>query len=239
MSEPANDSTATASDPIVCRVTAWYHKRRVAMIVLLLGLAIAFFYDWKIGYPKKRALYEVYWPEYVRLVQTEKKTADWFAMAREKGWPEKPHEEDWDYKIKEQLVFGILTGTAGAIMLGFYLVNSRRTLTADADSFTPPDGRRVPFASAFRLDKRKWDNKGLAYVTWRDADGADRRAVIDCLVFGDPAIRVLERLEANFHGDIIDVVREPKEAAAAEEETGGAADAADGSADAERRPEAS
>ena len=55
------------------------------MIALLLGLSAFFFYDWKVGYPKKRAEYEVYWPHYQQLVQQEKKTGDWFKLAKEKG----------------------------------------------------------------------------------------------------------------------------------------------------------
>jgi hypothetical protein len=214
--------TENAAESIVCPVTAWYHKRKIAMILLLLGLSAFFFYDWKVGYPKKAADYEAYWPEYQRLVLKEKKTAEWFKLAKEKGWPDKPHEEDWDYKIKEQLVFGVITGLIGAGMLGQYLVNSKKTLTADADSFTTPDGIRVPFVSAFKLDKRKWDNKGLAYVNYQNGDESGK-VVIDCLVYGDPAIKVLERLEANFKGEIIDVVKEvpaaAEEAAAVPDDT--------------------
>jgi hypothetical protein len=79
--------TENAAEPIICPVTAWYHKRKIAMILLLLGLSAFFFYDWKVGYPKKQSDYESYWPEYQRLVLKEKKTAEWFKLAKEKGWP--------------------------------------------------------------------------------------------------------------------------------------------------------
>ena len=207
-----------AAEPIICPVTPWYHKRRVSMIALLLGLSAFFFYDWKVGYPKKRAEYEVYWPQYQQLVQQEKKTGDWFKLAKEKGWPEKPHEEDWNYKIREQLIFGCLTGVIGLGMLGSWFLNSRRKLTADHESFTTPDGHRVPFSSAFHLDKRKWDNKGLAYVRYKDGNNT-RKAVIDCLIHGDPAIKVLERLEANFQGELVDIVRTPPAEETAPEST--------------------
>ena len=67
--------TENAAESIVCPVTAWYHKRKIAMILLLLGLSAFFFYDWKVGYPKKQADYEAYWPEYQRLVLKEKFTS--------------------------------------------------------------------------------------------------------------------------------------------------------------------
>ena len=68
----------------------------------------------------------------------------------------------------------------GLGMLAAWFRNSRRKLTADHESFTTPDGRRVPFSSAFHLDKRKWDNKGLAYVRYRDGSST-RKAVIPVL----------------------------------------------------------
>jgi hypothetical protein len=98
-------------------------------------------------------------------------------------------------------------------MLFFYIRTVRGSLTADANSFTTADGQHVPFDSAFRIDRRKWDHKGLAYVYYRDAKGSEKRAVIDDLIFGGAA-KVLERLQANFKGDVVDL--EKKETPAAE-----------------------
>ena len=47
-----------STEPIVCRVTSWYHKRRIAMLVMVLGFSAYFYYDWKIGYPKQKAEYD-------------------------------------------------------------------------------------------------------------------------------------------------------------------------------------
>ena len=84
--------------------------------------------------------------------------------------------------------------------------------------FLHRDGQHVPlFASAFRIDRRKWDHKGLAYVYYKDANDREKRAVIDDLIFGG-AVKVLERLEANFKGDVIDLEKK-EEPEADDEET--------------------
>ncbi len=217
---------STDADPITCRSTPWYHKRRIAMLLLVFGFSIAFFYDWSIRYPKHREAQM----ENKRLL-TEKGEADGAAayakVAEEKGWPAKPDmHKDYDYAIKEQLIFGILTAVCGAVMLFFYIRTTRGALTADAESFRTPDGQRVPFASAFRIDRRKWDHKGLAYVYYNDAAGKERRAVIDDLIFAG-AVKVLDRLSANFQGEVIDLAK--KEASPAEEkaETGEEAEKAE------------
>lgn len=200
------------AEPIVCRVTPWYHKRRVAMLVLIFGFSIYFFYDWKVGYPLKREAAET-------MVQLEKenRAGEYDAIAKEKGWPSKAPDttKNWDYAVKEQLFFACLTAGIGMAMLYFYIRTVRGTLSADATSFSTSEGHHVPFASAFRIDRRKWDHKGLAYVFYKDAQGRDRRAVIDDLIFGG-AVKVLDRLQANFTGEVIDLEKKDTPPSAAE-----------------------
>ncbi len=203
------------TEEIICRTTPWYKKRRLLMVAMLLGFSAYFFYDWKIGYPKQQAEYELYWPAYKEAME-KKDDKGWLARARENKWPELPKEKDWNYKLKEQFIWGVGTGIIGLALLGAYLRNKGRVLRADAESLTTPEGVRIPFASVTRIDKRKWDNKALAYLWWTDG-AATKKAVIDDLVF-DGAGRVLDRLMAQFHGELIDLEREPKPAAAPAEE---------------------
>ena len=71
-----------------------------------------------------------------------------------------------------------------------------------------PNGGKVFFADAFKVDKRLWDNKALAYVWHRPAGGNEVRAVIDDLKF-DGAGRALDRLLSQFKGELIEKVAEP------------------------------
>lgn len=207
----------TETGEIICHTTPWYHRRRLIMIAMFFGLAAYFAYDWKVGYPKKQAEYEEYWPVYQKMAQTDLK--GYTDMATTKGWPKDPKETDWNYKLNEQLVWAIGMTIAGAAMLVAYLRNKNRTLRADDVSFTTPDGVRIPFASVEKVDKRKWDNKALAYAWWRK-DGSVKKATIDDLVFDD-AGKVFDRLMANFQGELIDIDRSAaeEEAPAAEGDT--------------------
>jgi hypothetical protein len=198
-------------EEIICHTTPWYKKRRLLMVAMLLGFSAYFFYDWKVGYPEKRAKFGAYWPVYEQTVLQEKNSARWDELAKQNQWPAKPDSKykdwDWDYKLKEQFIWSIGTGLLGLGLLGAYLRNKSRVLRADADSLTTPEGVRIPFASVTKIDKRKWDNKALAYLWWTDG-GTTRKAVIDDLVF-DGAGKVLDRLMAQFHGELIDLEREP------------------------------
>ena len=225
---------STGSEPIICHSTRWYHIRRIPMLALVFGYCIWFIYDWQVGYPKARDGQT----ELKRLMEVKGKDkvaeaeAEYAVIAKEKGWPEKVDvTKNYDWLIKwEQPGFAILTGVGGLLMLYFYIRTTRGSLRADETSFTTADGQHVSFASAFRIDRRKWDHKGLAYVYYKDAKGAEKRAVIDDLVFGG-AVKVLERLQANFQGEVIDL--EKKAAPAAEEEPSKSPAAAEATVEAE------
>lgn len=203
------------SEIIVCRTTRWYAKRRLLMVAMLLGFSAYFFYDWRVGYPEQRDKYEVYWPRYQELAK-EGNLKAWVEEAKQNAWPESPKETDWDYKIKEQLVWGIGTGVLGLGLLAAFLVNRKKVLTGEADAFITPGGTRVPFSAVTKVDKRKWDNKGLAYVYWKTPEGAEKKAVIDDLIF-DGAGKVLDRLLEHFHGDLIELERDGDSAETAAE----------------------
>ena len=75
------------------------------------------------------------------------------------------------------------------------------------------------------LDLRKWDTKGLALIEHEGASGKGKIR-IDGLTYGgfkkendEPAERLMQRIRANFSGEVIEytVAEEVPEAATAEE----------------------
>lgn len=216
----------TESGEIICHTTPWYSRRRLLMVAMLLGFSAYFAYDWKIGYPKERLRYLEYWASYQKLAIEGNDPKGYYDLAKQKGWPESPKEETegkHQYKLKEQLIWSIATGIGGLLMLGAFLRNKNRTLRADHESFTTPDAVRIPFASVEKVDKRKWDNKALAYVWWKSESGI-KKATIDDLVFDD-AGKVFDRLMANFQGELIDIERPPAEPEAVPAESAPVAEA--------------
>jgi hypothetical protein len=172
------------------------------MSALPILLSLYFFYDWKVGYPKKLAI----WKEYRQFTE-EGRSNDWVAYANEKGYPQKP-DEMTDAKIQGQFWWGVGTGILGLTALVYYLLNFPRKLTADSTSLTTPWGRRIPFSSISRIDKRKWENKGLALLTYSQSNKS-AVAVIDDLRFRG-ADKILARIEENFEGEVYTLAPEPE-----------------------------
>jgi hypothetical protein len=220
---------------IECVITPWYHKRMAMMGGLLLVFALWFFKDGKWTWPEERRQAEVM-TDHRRLrddydkAKTEGRLAAWTADAKahgypldnegmlmkwasyaaEKSWPEDPKLRT-PTEIEQQFYYAGGAGIGALIVAGLWLTQRRRKLVGNDDHFISPEGAVVRFAEVFRVDKRKWDDKGLAYVSYR-AGSTEKTAVIDDLKF-DGAVHVLVRVLANFSGELIEKLQEPDEPA--------------------------
>ena len=193
-----------SSSPIICPTTSWYARRQLLMFAMLAAFGGWFFKDYKWGYPKKAAIYA----EYKKIIEQADGKVQWTKISQEKGWDDPPEEITPD-KIGEQAKFAVGLGLGALGVLGTFLLNRGKTLTADATGFTPPGAKTaIPYTSVTRVDKTRWKHKGLAYAYYKDEAGTERKAVIDDLKYGG-ADQVLDRLLAAFGGEIIDVAEEP------------------------------
>jgi hypothetical protein len=99
------------------------------------------------------------------------------------------------------------------------LINRKKTFVGRADHMVMPDGKTVRFADVFKVDKRKWDNKALAYVFYKETpDGPVQKATVDDLKF-DGSGKVFDRLMENFSGELIEKLAEPDDDVTASPET--------------------
>jgi hypothetical protein len=113
-------------------------------------------------------------------------------------------------KIQEQIVvFYICLGLA-LVTLYILVRTSRRTIRADSEALFTSGGRSIPYTDMKTLDLRKWDTKGIAIIDFEGTSGRGR-ARIDGLTYGgfkkeqdQPAEKLMDRIRANFSGEIIE-----------------------------------
>ncbi len=228
------DATApTPVFPILCHVTPWYFRRMGMMALMVAVFGVYFLYDGKYGYPKANVIADkkVWFEEVVLKSFDEAKAAGkvdlwvenarqqgwptgrdgepprWVSYAAEHSWPEKPHRYT-QKEIDEQFWWGGGTLLVAALLGMVILRNKNKVLRGEPDHFVSPEGKRVDYADAFRVDKRLWDNKGLAYVWHRPGGeaGQPAKVVIDDLKY-EGAVRILDLLLANFKGELIEKVQ--------------------------------
>lgn len=233
-----DEKTTPAQDPLplICHVTPWYYRRMGLITAVLVGMGLYFLYDGKWGYPKTNAIADekVWFEKEVQgsfeKAQKEGTLDAWLESAKAKSWPtgsdgEPPKwisyatprnlpEDPKRYTQEEidgQFWWGY--GTLGMAAIGAisFLLNFRKTLRLEADHFVADNGTVVRFADVFRVDKRKWDDKGLAYAYYRvDGIGPERKAVIDDLKY-HKAFRILDSILSQFKGELIEKVAEEED----------------------------
>jgi hypothetical protein len=113
-------------------------------------------------------------------------------------------------KIHEQWVVLWICFALFLVTLFFLIRTMRRSIRADDEAITDATGRRVAYEDLTLLDLRKWDTKGIAFAEFRAPSGSGRMR-LDGLTYGgfrqeddQPAERMMQRLRANFTGEILE-----------------------------------
>lgn len=139
----------------------------------------------------------------------------WSSFSVERRLPEHKPKRHPQSAIEGQFHWAYGAFGFAAVVLVVMLVNAPKKLSADAEAFYTPGHARVPYDRIFRVDKKKWDNKGLAYAYYRDEGEKVKKATIDDLKFKG-ADRILDLVLARFEGELIE--RAPLDDDEAEEE---------------------
>jgi hypothetical protein len=223
---------APASEPILCCVTRWYYRRMGMLAGLCLIFGCVFLYDGIWGYPKVVAIAqkkERFMKEFLPSFEEAKKNGRmeqwietakaqgmptgvegdsprWKSYAAQNGWAEEPKHYS-DHEIAEQFYYAYGCFAVAVFACLVMLLNRGKVLRGEADHWVTPEGVQVRYADVFRVDKRKWEHKGLAYAWYRVQGGASKRAVIDDLKYGG-ADQILARLLSRFSGELIEKVSE-------------------------------
>lgn len=135
----------------------------------------------------------------------------WTKYSGEKGWGEVPPEKLYDQEaINTQIYLAVFCGALAVIGLALFLRTLTRMMYVTDDAYVAPGGKVVPFSAMTRLDKRKWDAKGVAVIEYKDGDKT-RKVKVDGMVYGqfdksagEPAEKLFSFILKNFKGELIE-----------------------------------
>lgn len=128
----------------------------------------------------------------------------WSQYTIKKGWSDKVPKDYTVRQIQEQYFFGCLCSVIGLTILSYFLINLNKKLKLDKNAVILPNGDNVLFKNIYKIDKRKWDKKGLSYIYYNNKSNRKKRGVLDCLRYGEKSSIVLDKIMDNFDGYIID-----------------------------------
>ncbi len=163
-----------------------------------------------------------YWPEEIvngyESLKADKAHEIWREYSGRMKWdidgPEKLYDEG---KIREQF---ITAGVCGILLLiaAFICVRTMsRSMIVTENSYIAPGGKEVPYTAMKKIDMRKWDNKGIAVISYDD-EGSTKKAKVDGMVYGQfkpengaPADKLFAYIKENFKGELIEYVSDDDE----------------------------
>lgn len=121
----------------------------------------------------------------------------------------KPHDSE---SMRTQLILTGTTAVLGLLAFFFLFRTMGRKMVVDAEAFYPACGKKILYSSMRQLDKRRWENKGLASIMYEE-NGEQKKAKVDGLTYGGfkeeqnaPAERLFEKIVANFKGEIVEYI---------------------------------
>ena len=162
------------------------------------------------------------WPEelvngFDRLQKNDPESL-WRELAVRKEWDEKVS----DYlmhkgKINEQYWVAGICGVLILISLFIIIRIIRRNMRVTDTAYYAPGGKEIPFTAMTVIDKRKWDNKGLATIHYEEG-GETKKAKVDGMVYGQfqeedgaPAEKLFAHIMANFKGEVLEFIDDDDE----------------------------
>ena len=169
------------------------------------------------------------WPDELKnyeQIQDSLTVAAWEDYTGKRGMnaDDPPKDENDAGEIRTQLILSGVCAVLALVTVYFLLRTIKRRMSASATSLSLPDGSEFNYSEITRLDKRKWDTKGLALVYAED--GAEsRKGRIDGLTYGgfkkdegEPAEKLMQRIQANMNGEVIEYIDADEDLEADEEE---------------------
>jgi hypothetical protein len=194
-----------------------YFRKFLFVFLGCTAFALWFLYDGLIGYPHQLTMAEAY----EALPEAGRQDA-WKELAAENGWPTRTpakSAEDIRHDIGGQFMMAVLCGVFAIPTLMMFMSGQGTWVEGDETVIRNSKGQEVPIAAITKIDKRKWQDKGIAKIYY-EVDGKTKKFVMDDFKYKrEPMGQLLRYAEAGLTDQQIvgDYLEREKDAIAAEE----------------------
>jgi len=181
------------------RISNEWRKRMLFMLFMILGSGAWFLSDGCIYWPKEQQRYVEFTEIRGELEALGKPVDDeshelrmaWERHARESGYKRKFPKERTDAKVREQILIGSIMLAGGVLFAAWIVWNHTRKVTVEGEVVTGASGEQVMLDSIFKIDRKKWEKKGIAYAIYEEA-GKQKRLTLDAHKFEGCEAIILE-----------------------------------------------
>ncbi len=152
-------------------------------------------YDGLVGYPKKLTIAEAY-----ESLPEEGRREAWKELAVEKGWPPRTPQKpakDIQAGIGQQFFMFAACGLVAIPAVLKWMSGQGTWIEGDETLIRHSNGQEVPIGSITKIDKKKWEEKGIAKIHY-DVEGKSSKFVMDDFKYDRASMAELMKLaEAN------------------------------------------
>lgn len=168
------------------KISKEWRRRMLFMFCMIFGIAAWFMSDGYIIWPNEADRYAEFSEIRDELEAAGKPVEDdshelrmaWERHARGVGYSAKMPKERTDSAIREQVVIGWVLMSVSVLFAGWIAWNHRLSIRAEGETIIGASGQRVELDSIVATDRKKWDNKGIAYAIY-EVDGKQKRLCLD------------------------------------------------------------
>lgn len=152
----------------------------------------------QVGVEKFESLYNAF-----ESSKDKRKWSLYGTLSGKKGWSDSEPKYHNSSEILAQIIIGSILLLSALYVLVLTLINRGRSIGSDEVSFTTEKGLVIDFKTINKIDTRKWNKKGLAYVFYVNEKGLPSKTVIDDLKYKG-ADEILERIKNEFTGELVE-----------------------------------
>ena len=152
----------------------------------------------QVGVEKFESLYNAF-----ESSKAKRKWSLYGTLSGKKGWSDSEPKYHNESEIVAQIIIGSILFLSALYVLILTLINRTRAISSDKGSFTTETGLVIDFKEINKIDTRKWNKKGLAYVFFENEKGLTSKTVIDDLKYKG-ADEILERIKNEFTGELVE-----------------------------------
>ncbi|MGB0415398.1 MAG: hypothetical protein ACPGKS_00965 [Coraliomargarita sp.] len=197
------------------RISKEWRRRMLFMLFMVSSIGAWFLSDGYYFWPNEQQRYLEYTEIKAALVEAGKIEAEvehedsatlqlaWKRHSEEQGYKGKTPKERDEAAIGEQRVIGWVMIIGSVVYAAWIAWNHTLRIRAEGETVIGASGQRVELDSIIGIDRKKWENKGIAYAIY-EVDGKRKRLCLDDHKFAGTEAIILEaerRIEARKASD--------------------------------------
>ena len=152
----------------------------------------------QVGFDKFESLYNAF-----ESSKDKRKWSLYGTLSGKKGWSDSEPKYHNSSEILAQIIIGSILLLSALYVLVLTLINRSRSIGSDEVSFTTEKGLVIDFKTINKIDTRKWNKKGLAYIFYENEKGLSSKTIVDDLKYKG-ADEILERIKNEFTGELVE-----------------------------------